>query len=484
MSVGSFQFVLFVTGILLNVVASAMAVPAIVDYFDGNPDWQVFLASMSVTFYVGLSLMEANRGAPKHFSIRTGFLLTVVGWLAVTVFAALPLAFCSIGISFTDAFFEAMSGLTTSGSTILVGLDTMAPGLLLWRSMLQGIGGLGIIAMAMIMMPFLRVGGMQLFHSESSDISERPVPRTFHVVGLTALVYVGLIVVCAVLLVVAGMTPFDAINHAMAAVATGGFSTKDASVGFYNSVPIEAVLMVFMTMGALPLVFYARLFMDWRRVLLRERQVPMFLLVLSLAVAGTSVLRWKTGGVPFGAAVRDSAFNVVSILTDTGFATTDYSRWGAWAIAVFMLLMFVGGCAGSTAGAIKIFRWQILFRSMTYQMRRALSPHRVTVVRHDGHALDNETIGSVRNFFFMYLLTWAGFSTACMISGLDYLSSTSAVAQAMANAGPGLGPLVGPATTFRDVPDAAKWLLAVAMLLGRLELMTVYVLLSIGFWRD
>ncbi len=484
MSSGSFQFVAFVIGVLLNIVASAMAIPAAVDYFAHNSEWRGFAAAMALTYYVGLSLMEANRGAPRRVSLRTGFLLTSLSWAIVTVFAALPLVLCSSRIGFADAFFEAMSGLTTSGATVLVGLDDMDPGILLWRSMLQGIGGLGIVAMAMIMMPFLRVGGMQLFHSESSDISERPVPRAFHVVGLTALVYVGLIVACGVALVVAGMSPFDAANHAMAAVATGGFSTKDASVGFYRSLPVEIVLIVFMTAGSLPLVFYARLAMNWRRAFLRESQVPVFLSVLVLAIAGVAFLRYRTGDVPFLLALRESAFNVTSILTDTGFASTDYAAWGDWANAAFMLLMFIGGCAGSTAGAIKIFRWQVLFRSMGHQMLRTLSPHRVAVVRHQGTPLDDETVGSVRNFFFMYVLTWAALSTGCMIAGMDYLSATSSIAQGMANAGPGLGPLVGPAGSFKDVPVAAKWLISAAMLLGRLELTTVYVLFTAAFWKD
>jgi len=484
MSFASLQFVFYAVGFLLNLVAVAMAAPAAVDFFSGNTDWRVFLASMAVTAYVGSSLMAANHAAPRRMTMRTGFLLTAIGWLAVTAFAALPLTFCSLRIGFTNAFFEAMSGLTTTGSTVLSGLDDMAPGLLLWRSMLQGIGGLGIIAMAMIMMPFLRVGGMQLFHSESSDISDRPVPRAFHVVGLTALVYVGLILACTVGLILAGMTAFDAINHAMAAVATGGFSTKDASVGYYRSLPVEIVLIVFMTLGALPLAFYARLAMNWRRALTRERQVPTFLVVLGVAILSVAALRWHTGHVPFASALRSAAFNVTSVITDTGFATTDYGAWGDWSVAAFMLLMFIGGCAGSTAGAIKIFRWQILFRGMRRQIRRTLSPHRVAVVRHEGHVVDEETIGSVRNFFFMYLMTWAGLSTACMVVGMDYLSATSGVAQAMANAGPGLGTLIGPAANFRAVPDAAKWILSAAMLLGRLELTTVYVLLTMAFWRD
>lgn len=484
MPLGSFQVVFFAAGILLNVIALGMVAPAIVDYVAGDGDWQAFATSIALTSFVGLILMEANRGPRRYISVRAGFLLTVVSWLAVCLFAALPFVLCDLRLSFADAIFEAMSGLTTSGATVLVGLDTMAPGLLLWRSMLQGIGGLGIVAMAMIMMPFLRVGGMQLFHSESSDISERPAPRTFQVVGLTAIVYFALIAGCTLSLVVAGMSVFDAINHAFAAVATGGFSTKDASVGFYDSPAIEAVLIVFMTAGALPLVFYVKLAAKPRRALARETQVPTFLLTLAVAIAGTALLRWQTGGIGWNQALREAAFNVTSILTDTGFVSTDYSAWGNWSIGVFMLLMFIGGCAGSTAGAIKTFRWQILFRAMGHQMLRTLSPHRVVVVRHQGQPVDLETIGSVRNFFVMYILTWAALSTGCMISGLDFLSSVSGVAQAMANAGPGLGPLVGPAGNFRDIPVAAKWLISAAMLLGRLELTTVYVLLTVAFWRD
>lgn len=484
MPLGSIQLVFFAAGILLNVLALAMTAPAIVDFFAGNDDWSAFLIAMGLTSFVGLMLMEATRGPRRYFSTRTGFILTVVTWLSVCLFAALPLMLCELRIGFTDAIFEAMSALTTSGATVLVGLDTMPPGLLLWRSMLQGIGGLGIVAMAMIMMPFLRIGGMQLFHSESSDISERPASRTFQIVGLTAIVYVALIVACTIALIFAGMSVFDAINHAFAAIATGGFSTKDASVGFYDSPAIEAVLIVFMTAGALPLVFYVKLIRHPVRALARETQVPIFLLTLAIAVCGTTVMRWHTGGVPWLRALREAAFNVTSILTDTGFASTDYSAWGDWALGVFMLLMFIGGCAGSTAGAVKIFRWQIMFRAMAQQMLRTLSPHRVAVVRHQGQPVDLETIGSVRNFFVMYVLTWAVLSTGCMMTGLDFLSSVSGIAQAMANAGPGLGPLVGPAGNFRDIPIVAKWLISAAMLLGRLELTTVYVMLTVAFWRD
>lgn len=483
MRFASFQLVLFVCGMTLNILALAMAVPAVLDVLDGNAEWPAFAVSAALTAFFGSLMAEANRGAKRHIDARTGALVTTASWVLVCAFGALPLK-SALRIGYTDAFFEAMSGLTTTGSTVLTGLDDMAPGVLLWRSMLQWIGGLGIIALAMIMLPFLRVGGMQLFHSESSDISERVVPRAVHVVALTALVYVVLTIFSAAGLIAAGMSPFDAINHAMCAIATGGFSTKDASVGAYNSPAIEAVLIASMVAGALPLVFYARLVMNARRALLRERQVPAFLLLWAGAVLAVSVLRWHTGGVPFSSAFRDSAFSVTSILTDTGFTTADYGTWGHWAIGIFLVLLFVGGCAGSTAGAIKIFRWQILLRSMAVQFDHILSPHRVAMVRYGDRPVPPETVDSVRNFFFMYLMTWTVLSIAVMVTGVDFLSAISGVAQAMAGAGPGLGQLVGPAGNFQTIPPAAKWILSAAMLLGRLELSTVYVLLTRGFWRE
>jgi len=277
---------------------------------------------------------------------------------------------------------------------------------------------------------------------------------------------------------------FDAVNHAMTAIATGGFGTKDASIGYFDSIAMELVLIVSMTCGALPLMFFARLFMMGPRAIKHEYQAPTFLLILALAIAASTAWRFETGDVSFARALRDSAFNVTSILTDTGFATTDFSAWGTGAIAIYFLLYFVGGCAGSTAGAIKVFRWQILFKAARQQFVGAFSPNRVLITNYAGRDVDSGLLNSVRNFFFVYIMTWASLSACVMLTGVDFLSSTSSVAQAMAGAGPGLGPLVGPATTFAAIPAVAKWLLALAMILGRLELTTVYVLLTREFWRD
>lgn len=483
MNFSSLQFILFINGILLMILAGAMFPPAVLDFASASPDWQVFAAAMGITFFAGMMLALANTGASPEIGYRSSYLLTVVSWLSVALFSSLPLTLGSLNLSFTSAVFETMSGLTTTGSTVLVGLDNMAPGVLLWRSMLQWIGGVGIVVVAILLLPAMRVGGMQLFRTESSDISGKTVPRIYQLAAFTAIVYAGLSVACAIAYRIAGMGWFDAINHAMTTLATGGYSTKDASIGYFNSAAIEAVSIVFMTSGALPLIFYARLITDGWRTFARERQVFPYILILAVAIISVTVWNHWANAMPWATALRQSAFNVTSVLTDTGYSSSDFSTWGPFAVGVFFLLYFIGGCAGSTAGAIKMFRWQILFRSAHRQLLLMYSPNRVVVVQYAGRTIDADMMASVRTFFFLYLLTFMALSLACMATGMDFLSSTSAVAQGMANAGPGLGPVVGPATNFAAIPDLAKWIIVLAMLLGRLELTTVYVLLLKDFWR-
>lgn len=476
------RVVLYVNGVLLLILAVAMTVPLLLDLSTNNPDWIAFAVSAVATAYPGGMLALANRGYGGRLDRRSAYALTVSAWLMVGAFGSLPFCFSALHMSVTDAFFETMSGLTTTGSTVIVGLDHLPLGLLMWRSLLQWIGGAGIILMAILLLPMLGVGGMQLFRTESSDISENLVPRQYEMARITIIVYVVLSTACAVAYGAAGMNAFDAINHAMATLATGGYSTKDASIGYFNSVPVEIVGIVFMLAGALPLAWYARL-VSRRSSVLGEPQVLAFLGVFVAAVVLATAWQVAANHTPFGTALRQSAFNVASVLTDTGFATTDYSTWGSFAVGLFFVLMLVGGCAGSTAGAIKIFRWQVLFGGVARQMRLLLSPNRVMVARYGERVLDATTVESVRNFFFMYIVTLLVLSLGVMATGLDFLSSTSAVAQAMANAGPGLGPIVGPATNFGSIAAPAKWLLVAGMLLGRLELSTVYVLLFAGLGR-
>lgn len=479
----SIQLILFIDGIILCILAGAMIVPGVLDFLQGNNDWQAFAAAAGVTLFTGLMLALTNHGPAQRIDHRASYLLTILSWLLVGAFGSLPLWLSSLKLNFTDAFFETMSGLTTTGSTVLTGLDKMAPGLLLWRSLLQWIGGIGIVVMAIVLLPLMRVGGMQLFRTESSDISGKIVPRVYQLAALTALTYFVLSAACAAAYGIAGMGWFDAVNHAMTTLATGGYSTKDASIGHYDSVAIEIVSIVFMTAGALPLVFYARVFMGGQSAFAGERQILPFLSVLAVAIGAMTVWNATSNRMDWGTALRQSAFNITSILTDTGYATADFAKWGSFAVGLFFILFLIGGCAGSTAGGIKIFRWQLLFQGARRQLLLALSPHRIVAIRYAGRPVELEMLASVRNFFFVYLLTFLGLSLACMATGLDFLSSTSGVAQGMANAGPGLSTLVGPAANFADIPGAAKWFIVLAMVMGRLELMTVYVLLLRDFWR-
>ncbi|RCK48323.1 hypothetical protein TH25_14790 [Thalassospira profundimaris] len=478
------RFVLFVNGLLLIILACAMVVPMMVDLGLANSDWWAFAGSSGTCCFVGASLALSCRGLSDRLNARAGYLLTVSAWVSVSLFGALPLYFSTLGLSFTDAYFETMSALTTTGSTVLSGLDTMAPGLLLWRSLMQWIGGVGIVVMAMMLLPMLRVGGMQLFRTESSDISGKPVARVVQMAALTVAVYVGLSVLCAIGYDLAGMGAFDAINHAMATIATGGYSTKDASIGYFNSVGIEMVGIVFMAAGALPLIFYAHLFTKGSRAFFQERQVLVFLCILTVAILLMTTWNVTNNHMPVWHALRVSAFNVTSVLTDTGFATSDFGAWGSFAIGLMFMLMLIGGCAGSTAGGIKVFRWQILGAGLLRQLRQMVRPNQILLTRYAGRAVDEPTILGVRNFFFIYMMTLLILSLAVMATGPDFLSAISLVAQGMANAGPGLGVLGGPSGNFEALSDPTKWILILAMLLGRLELMTVYVLFIADYWRD
>ncbi|MCB1488165.1 MAG: TrkH family potassium uptake protein [Bauldia sp.] len=478
-----FRFVLFVDGCVLLILSASMAVPLVVDVAMNDSEWRSFAVALAITAYVGGALALSSHGYRAAIDRRVGYALTLSAWLLVILFGSLPFIFSPVAATVTDAVFETASGLTTTGSTVFVGLDTMPHGILLWRSMLQWLGGAGIVVTAILLLPILGVGGMQLFRAESSDISDKPLPRLSQIARTILATYAVLTAVCAFAYGLAGMSAFDAINHAMATISTGGFSTRDASIGAYDSVAIECVGIVFMTAGALPLMWWARLAVERRGMILQDRQVPAFLAILAAAVAMVTAWNVSSGDMGFWQALRLSAFNVASVLSDTGFANADFSAWGSFAVGVFFVLMLIGGCAGSTAGGIKVFRWHILFAGVSRQFKRTLSPHRILTTRYGERLVEEQMIESVRNFFFLYIVTILALSLAVMATGLDFLSSTSAVVQAMANVGPGLGPVVGPAGNFASVAAEAKWMLVLAMLLGRLELTTVYVMLFVAYWR-
>ncbi len=477
--------VLFVIGILLSILAAAMLIPAVVDLAIGHPDWHVFLASAAVTLFVGISLVLTSQGRGLDLKMRQAFVLTSLSWVVIAAFAALPFAFSELGLAYTDAFFESMSGITTTGSTVVIGLDDAPPGLLLWRALLQWLGGIGIIVMALSLLPMLRVGGMQLFRLESSDMSEKVLPRAAQIASSIGLIYLALTILCAACYALAGMPWFDAVAHSMTTIATGGFSTSDVSIGFFNSAQVDLVATVFMVLGSLPFVLYLRAVRGRPESLWRDTQVQWFLITVTVSILVMALYLWDTRpDVPFGDALRLSSFNVVSVMTGTGYATSDFALWGSFALGMFFFLMFIGGCAGSTTCGIKIFRFQVLFATAFTQIEKLLHPHGVFIPYYNRKPIPESVVESVLSFFFLFVVCFTLLAMGLGLLGLDFLTSVSGAATALANVGPGLGPVIGPAGTFAPLPDEAKWLLSFGMLIGRLELFTVLVLFAPSFWRD
>ncbi len=478
-----FRPIFLILGTLLTTLAMVMVVPALVDVISGNPDWQVFAVAAGVTLFIGVSLVLTSRAGGANLNIRQAFVLTTASWLVLTVFAALPFAFSQLDLSFTDAFFEAMSGITTTGSTVIINLDTAPPGLLLWRSLLQWLGGIGIIVMALAVMPMLRVGGMQLFRMESSDQGEKAMPRAAQVAATIGAIYFGLSVIWAFALWFAGLSGFDAIAHAMTTIATGGFSTYDGSVGYFNNAAVDAIITVGMIVGSLPFLLYLMAMNGRIGALFRDTQVQLFLTVLAVVVAIVSGWLWLGKGVEPLQALRYGSFNVVSIMTGTGYATAGFDKWGSFVIPIFFFIMFIGGCAGSTTCGIKIFRFQVLYAAAKTQFQNLTQPHGVFIPYYNRNPISDEVINSVLSFFFVFGMTFAVLAVSLSMLGLDFMTSLSAAASAIANVGPGLGPVVGPEGNYASLPVAAKWILSAGMLLGRLEIFTVMILFTRGFWR-
>lgn len=476
--------ILFVIGILLAILAVAMTLPAAVDASFGDPDWSVFAGAAAVTGFFGASLMLATRPSGEvRMTLHQAFLLTAFSWLAISAFGALPFYFSSLNLDMADSFFESVSGLTTTGSTVINGLDHAPAGILLWRSLLHWLGGIGIIVMAIAILPMLRVGGMQLFRMESSDRSEKMLPRATQFAGALIYIYISFSVLCTIALAAAGMTFFDAVCHTMATISTGGFSTHDMSLAHFESPAIEMVTTVFMVLGATTFPAYIGVTQGRWSSLWRNQQLRGFLIFIAVVTIGLALWHWRVNDERLLTALRHSLFNVVSVTTTTGFASTDYSTWGGFPLAVFFFLTFVGGCTGSTTGGIKIFRFQVLYAIVRAQIRRLMQPHGVFLATYEGREITDSIALSVIAFLFMYGLSFVVLAVALGAFGLDFLTAISGAATALGNVGPGLGDVIGPVGNFATIPDGAKFLLSIGMLLGRLEFMTLIIVFLPRFWR-
>jgi trk system potassium uptake protein TrkH len=474
----------FLLGPILLGLAVLMLAPCAVAMYYGSPDLTAFLLSEAATASVAVFLMITGRRKILHLRVRDMFLLTSVSWVLVCAFGALPFVLSHTVTSFTDAVFESVSAITTTGATVLNGLDSMPRDMLLWRSILQWIGGLGIIALGTAVLPFLRIGGMRLFNTESSDFSEKALPSTRRILNRLLYVYLIISLACGVSYSLAGMSPFDAINHAMTTVSTGGFSTHDSSMAYFDSTAIEMIAVIFMLLAAVPFMLYLPLLLGRRSGLFSDGQVQSMLAAYFSVATVLTVWLLLSGQVDSFNAVRDAVFSVVSIATTTGFVSADYSAWGSFAAMTLFFLTFVGGCSGSTSGGIKIFRFKIAAVMFNETLRRLLHPNAVFSRSMQGRPLTDEIVASVMAFSLAFALIVGIAATLLAAAGNDVVTSFSAAATTMANVGPGIGDVIGPTGNFASLTDQSKWVLCVTMLLGRLEIFTMLLLLTPAFWQD
>ena len=476
--------VFFLIGILLIVLGAAMLAPYLLQilFEEGSHS---FISASFVTIFIGVLFILANLEKEFKLNLRQTFLFSSLAWIMVATFGSLPFLLSTQEFSFSEAFFESMSGITTTGATIITDLDNSPKSILLWRAIMQWLGGIGIVVMAITILPLLKVGGMQLFKMEGPDSTEKILPRTIEVATIIISTYIILTLICGFFYWVFGMTIFDSISHAMTTIATGGFSTHNDSIGFFKSSNIEIVASIFIILGSIPFISYLKFSQGNKKIFFQDVQIRglIYLLFISTIIMFFYLLLINYESNLFDK-IRISSFNVISILSGTGYVTDDFGLWGKFSLIFFLLLMFIGGCAGSTACGIKIFRLQMLLIFLKNQIKKLISPNSVIITKYNNQKISDNFINSVIIFIFTFLFIFLIIAMLLSISGLDFITSISGAASSISNVGPGLGDIIGPNGNYKNIPDISKWILSAGMLLGRLELFAVLVLFFPSFWRN
>ena len=477
----NYKTVFFTLGILQIILGIFMLIPVIVQFLYNEIDSSFFGASI-VTIIFGILFFLSNLDHDKKLNLQQAFLLTALSWLTIAAFGSLPFFFSSVEFSFTNAFFESMSGITTTGSTIISNLEDIPKGILLWRAILQWLGGIGIIVMAITLMPIMNVGGMQLFKISNNDSSEKILPKSKEIALRLIYIYTGLTTLCAISYKILGMNTFDCLTHSMTTIATGGFSNYNESIGFFNSVYIEISAMIFIILGSLPFIAYIKFLNGNKKIFISDVQIKTFLKIIfySILILTIYLTYSSSNQINF----RSIFFNVISILTGTGYVNAQYDNWGGFPIILFLVLMFIGGCAGSTTCGIKIFRIQILYSFISNQLKKIIYPKGIFVLKYNRNPVDNKFVSSIISFIYMYLVIFFIISALLSLSGLDFVTAVSGAATSISNVGPGLGSIIGPNGNFSSLPDISKWILTLGMILGRLELFAILVLFLPSFWRN
>ena len=477
----NYKTVFFTLGILQIILGIFMLIPIIIQFFYNEIDSSFFGASI-VTIIFGTLFFLSNLDHDKKLNLQQAFLLTALSWMSIAIFGSLPFVFSNLNFSFTNAFFESMSGITTTGSTIIPNLENMPKGILLWRAILQWLGGIGIIVMAITLMPIMNVGGMQLFKISNNDSSEKILPKSKEIALRLIYIYLGLTTLCAVSYKTFGMDIFDSITHSMTTIATGGFSNYNDSIGFFNSISIEISAMIFIILGSLPFIAYIKFLSGDKKIFFFDIQVKAFFKIIFISIIILSIYLGINNLTQLN--VRSIFFNVISILTGTGYVNAQFDNWGSFSLVLFLILMFIGGCAGSTTCGIKIFRIQILYSFILNQLKKIIYPKGIFVMKYDQNVVDNKFIASIISFIYMYLVIFFIIAALLSLTGLDFITSISGAATSISNVGPGLGSIIGPNGNFSSLPDVSKWILSLGMILGRLELFAILVLFLPSFWKN
>jgi len=477
----NYKTVFFTLGILQIILGVFMIIPIIFQFIYSEIDSSFFGASL-VTIIFGILFFLSNLDHDKKLTLQQSFLLTALSWLSIAIFGSLPFIFSDLNFSFTNAFFESMSGITTTGSTIISNLDEMPKSILLWRAILQWLGGIGIIIMAITLMPIMNVGGMQLFKISNNDSSEKILPKSKEIALRLIYIYVSLTFFCGLTYKFFGMSFFDSLTHSMTTIATGGFSNYNESIGFFNSISIEISAMIFIILGSLPFIAYIKFLSGNKKILINDVQIRTFFKIIISSVIILSIYLMISGAAELS--FRSIFFNIISILTGTGYVNAEFDNWGSFTLILFLGLMFIGGCAGSTTCGVKIFRIQILYLFVTNQLKKIIYPKGVFVLKYDQNPIDNKFISSIISFIYLYLVIFFILTALLSLTGLDFVTSISGAATSISNVGPGLGSIIGPNGDFSILPDVSKWILTLGMILGRLELFAILVLFLPSFWRD
>ena len=476
--------VFFMIGVLLIVLGVSMLAPYAMQLIY-NEKSHSFVSSSFVTIFIGILFILANLDTEFKLNLRQTFLFSTLAWLMIAIFGSLPFLLSPDKFTVSEAFFESMSGITTTGATIITDLDNSPKSILLWRAIMQWLGGIGIVVMAITILPLLKVGGMQLFKMEGPDSTEKILPRTIEVATIIISIYLILTMLCGFFYWIFGMSIFDSVSHAMTTIATGGFSTHNDSIGFFKNSNIEIIASIFIVLGSIPFIAYLKFVQGNNKIFFNDVQIRglIYLILISVIIMFIYLLfiNYESSVLD---KIRISSFNVISILSGTGYVTDDFGLWGKFSLIFFLFLMFIGGCAGSTACGIKIFRLQMLFIFLANQIKKLIYPNSIIINKYNNQKISDNFINSVIVFIFSFLFIFLIIAMLLSISGLDFLTAISGAASAISNVGPGLGDMIGPNGNYKLIPDLSKWILSIGMLLGRLELFAVLVLFFPSFWRN